>query len=134
MFIINLDECLVYEVNLTPRLSHFIILAVFLVKLVVYFIVENLIAYKYCKFLFTPWIVYAIFLYDTIMNQTIIKSEKRKYIMFEGHSISNDISFVQANMSFFLHACLLGVLLFLLLAKIFKFVWFEICNQKLNSL
>lgn len=136
VFIINLDQCLVYEVNLSEKVSHLIILGVFLFKLVIYFIVETLITYKYSKFIFTPWIIYAVFLYDTIMNQTIIQNNHRKTTVLMPHNQTShgNIGLLQTNMSFFLHACLLGILLFLLLAKIFKFVWCEVCNQKFNSL
>lgn len=131
LFLISLDQTLVIHINLDKKISHLIILGVLFVKLFIYFLLENLLAYKYCKFVFTPWIVFALFLYDTIMNQTLVQSENfnlKNWTTGSNKSVHNDISFLKINASFFAHACLLAILLFFILAKIFKFFWCEFCR------
>lgn len=129
IFLVCLDQTLVVHMSVAKKISHLIILGIFFFKLLVYFLIENLFAYKYCKFIFTPWIIYALFLYDTIMNQALILNKP-----LSNHSINltqDNSSFLKTNTSFFAHAFLLAILFFFVVAKIFKFFWCE-CRRYNN--
>lgn len=77
-------------------------------KMILYFIIENFAAYKYCKFLFTPSILYILFFILIIATET--------------HAINN--------FNFLLELFLIGLSISLLLFKIFIFLSREFYNYK----
>lgn len=141
MFLITLDLALVYQFNVPKQTSHLIILILMCTKLILYFIVENFISYKHCKFVFTPWIIYGIFIYDSIINQSLIRRKLKIYekskpffqsenLSSQQYLINENFSYFKINIYYFLHTSLLVIFVLLLLIKILKFIWKELCFHK----
>ena len=112
-FLYMLDLALVFEKICEKETSHFIIICLFFIKMISYFLLENYVYYKYCKFVFTPWIVYGIYTIDALLGY---------------HSKVNTtvILFKEFNVDLCLHLFLIVFFIFLLIAKITKFLLYEI--------
>ena len=68
MFLFSLEVLLVYKIGISKQTAHLITLGIIAFKLIAYFLVENVFAYKYCKFLLTPWLMIGLFLIDALIN------------------------------------------------------------------
>ena len=137
MFLITLNLSLVYEYKISKEISHIIIIGIILVKMIAYFLIENYLAYAYCKFLFTAWIVYALFLIDTLVNQLFVKHKLQIDDQFRDYNhdpIDNSLKYSKLNISFLFHTGVISAWFFLLIAKLTKFIWSECCRQKRFSL
>lgn len=137
VFLYTLDLSLVYDYKLAKEKTHLIILGLLLIKLSLYFIVENFVSYRYCKFIFTPWVVYGVFLVDTVVTQTLYKSKPEFFddtMQSESGSLAKKQPYMNLGLNFFLHLCILGFFVILFIAKLLKFVWNEMCYQKKVSL
>jgi hypothetical protein len=140
MFLISLDMSLVHEFKFSPQKSHLTVLILMFFKLLVYFLVEQLLAYRHCKFVVSPWIIYGLYINDTIINQTItLKKLELVETAFPIYQVDDNgkllalkqnFSYEKLNLNFFLHTSLLAVFIILLLIKIFKFIWKEFCYHK----
>ncbi len=136
MFLITLSITLVNEFDFKSESIHLLVISLMLVKLGIYFFVENFAMYKYCKFVFTPWLIYGLFLSDMVFNpsKAINKNITLVYMPLNAnYELSEIISLL--NLNYFLEICLMSVFVFLLICKIVKFVWNELFHQKifLNS-
>jgi hypothetical protein len=135
MFLYTLNLSLVFEYSITNETSHQIVMGLILIKLLGYFYVENYLAYSYCKFLFTPWIIYALFLFDSLITQLIIKNKlhinsvDHQLKTYNDEPLEKSLTYSKLNLNFLLHTCLISAWFFLLMAKLIKFFWSE-CRQK----
>lgn len=141
MFLITLSITLDWELNMSRDNVHLLITSLLLAKLIVYFLVENFAMYSYCKFIFTPWIVYGLFLIDLLASPPL---ESQGFVdlrvglfptagSFWDYQVSNLAGLL--NINYFLEVCVTVVFVFLFICKCVKFVWDEFCNRKtfLNS-
>lgn len=140
MFLITLSITLTYELNMSKSIVHLIIIGLLLAKLIFYFLIENFAMYNYCKFIFTPWIVYGLFLIDLLASPSAhLNREEASFSFFPSkgsywdYQVNNFKSLL--NINYFLEICVLSVFIFLVVCKVVKFVWNEFCNRKsfLNS-
>jgi hypothetical protein len=127
MFLITLSITLVNRFDVNRQMAHTIVLFILLVKLIAYFFVENFLAYRYCKFVFAPWIVYGLFLVEAVLKPSLIRPPILDVL--SSFSINNDFLFLKANYDFFFKILLLTFFVFLCLAKLVKFIWNEIFYQ-----
>jgi hypothetical protein len=137
LFLFTLNLSLVYEFKIAMETAHLVVMAILFVKLVAYYAIENHFAYSYCKFLFTPWIIYAFFLFDTLINQLLVKNKleiNEHMKAYNGESVEKSLVYSKLNVNFLLHTCLISAWFFLLLAKLVNFFWSEFCRQKRFSL
>jgi hypothetical protein len=79
VFLLNIEIILVAEFKISPDVCILIVLVLFSVKLLVYFVIENFLAYKYSKFLFANWLLYFVFLIGSLIN---LKDIKDNYHLF----------------------------------------------------
>jgi hypothetical protein len=122
LFLYALDLGLVFEKFVPSETSHLIIISILCVAIFFQFLIENYLAYNHFKFLVTAWIVYAIYIVDTMIHHLSLEKQ---------HTTESN----KFNINSVMHICLLCLYVFLLAGKIFKFVWHEICNHnkiKLN--
>lgn len=134
MFLLALNLSLVYEFEMTQRGAHLVIMGFLLAKMVVYSLVENYAAYAYCKFLLAPWIVYAIYIFDVLVHQLAVKNRLAEAATHENENASVFTSHRNLNHNFLLHTLLITAWVFLVIAKLLRFVWNECCRQKRFSL
>jgi hypothetical protein len=78
-FLINLKITLVYEFSMSSQASALIILAALNFKIVINFILENFLFYKYLKFLFSSWLIFILFLIIFLIN---FKHTSSNYLTF----------------------------------------------------
>lgn len=141
MFLITLSITLNYEMNMSKENVHLLITFLLLAKLIVYFLIENFAMYSYCKFIFTPWLVYGLFLIDLLVSPPVDASgdDDLRISVFPtagsywDYQVSNFAGLL--NVNYFLEVCVTVVFVFLFICKVVKFVWNEFCNRKtfLNS-
>jgi hypothetical protein len=137
MFLFSLDLSLIYTYKIAKEKAHLIILGLLLIKMIFYFIVENFISYRYCKFIFTPWVVYGVYLVDTVVTQALFKTKPEFFddlMQSESINLAKKQSFMNIGLNFFFHLCILALFVILVITKIIKFVWNEMCYQKKISL
>lgn len=128
MFLMTLNLTLVYQFKLTNETSHFIILCIFLVKIMIYFVIENIVAYRHAKFIFTPWLIYGIYLIDSFLAASQSLKIKSQFIPL--NQDPNRLEMTRPNFNYFFHSCILIFYVFLLFSKVFKFTWNEFCYQR----
>lgn len=135
MFLITLAVTLVYELNMSEINVHLIITGLLLVKIVVYFLIENYAVYSYCKFVFTPWLVYGLFLLDLLVNPPVNSSgSSRSFNLFPtsgnywNYQVNNLSSLLKID--YLVEISLATVFVFLFIAKVLKFMWNEFCQKK----
>jgi len=135
MFLITLSITLVHELKFSKENAHLLIIILMFIKLVAYFLVENFVLYRYCKFIFTPWLVYGLFLADLVFypNKTEYQMSPTMANSYWSYKFSHAVSIL--NLNYLLEICLVAVFSFLLICKVVKFVWNEVLFQKtfLNS-
>jgi hypothetical protein len=107
MFLLNTKIVLSEIFQISADTSILLILVMFAVKVLIYFVVENFLAYKYSKFLFANWLLYFVFLIDSIIN---LKSQ----------SIST-----QSQYLFVFEIALFGLTFVLFVFKLIKFIYNE---------
>ena len=131
IFLIGLNHTLVTECNLSKEYANNLTLILFLVKLVSYFSIETILLFKYCKFVFTPWLVYAVYVVYVVLNETLIERNTRVYEsnlsgqfrLFETRNRQYNIfSYFQINSSFYFHIFTLYIIQVLILLNIDKFI------------
>ena len=136
MFLYTLNLSLVFEYSIARETSHLVIMSLILFKLLGYFYIESYLAYSYCKFLFTPWIIYALFLFDSLITQLLIKNKLQintvdhQLKTYNGEMLEKSLTYSKLNVNFLLHTCLISAWFFLLIAKLIKFFWSECFKQK----
>ena len=135
MFLITLSITLVYELKFSKENAHLLIIIFMFIKLVAYFLVENFVLYRYCKFIFTPWLVYGLFLADLVFypNKAEYQVAPTMANSYWTYKFSHAVSIL--NLNYLLEICLVAMFSFLLICKVVKFVWNEVFFQKtfLNS-
>lgn len=136
MFLITLSITLTYELDMSQFSVHLIIIGLLTLKIVVYFLVENFALYSYCKFVFTPWIIYGMFLLDLLVNPPAATLNYR-HTQFNVFPLSGNYwDFQIANLKSLLHIdylleIVVGTLFVILfIVKVLKFVWNEFCHRK----
>ena len=111
--LINLKITLVHEFNMSSQMSALILLAALNAKVVINFILENFLFYKYLKFLFSSWLISIVFLIIFIIGFT--------------HTSYNDLTFTCSIIT-------LVNLLILFTIKVFIFLRKEIFHKaRLNN-
>jgi hypothetical protein len=108
MFLLVFSTTLSVKYELSEENLRLMLFILIVLKLILYFLIENFVAYKYFKFVFLPWIIYAIFLFNMIK---IYETNGRNSKGYE-----ND---------FFFYIFLLALYLFLFISKLIKFLWSE---------
>jgi hypothetical protein len=133
MFLITLSISLISELNLTKENTHLVIIVLMLIKLIAYFLIENFALYKYCKFIFTPWLVYGLFLADLILNPGFNDHQSVVYMPSNNSLWSYHVSKIISllNLNYLLEICLAAIYLFLFICKVVKFIWNELVFQKI---
>lgn len=131
-FLVTLDMSLKYEYDLPREKTHTIIIFLIFAKLISYFLVENYVSYKYCKFLFSPWIINGAFIVDTLISQVFVKNKLKLVDSFQykSHDFELNLFYTKVNFNNFLLACLVIFFTFLLIIKSIKFIWQELCYRK----
>ena len=66
--LLTLNIVLMKDFGLDFNGSLSIILVILLTKVVFYHLIENFVSYRYCKFLFAPWLTYVTFLIAIFMQ------------------------------------------------------------------
>lgn len=134
MFLFSLEVVLVHKLGMTLQYANLVIIGIMAIKLVTYFIVENVTAYKYCKFMLMPWVLYGVYLIDMLLNIFFYtpakKSEFEPLLIPDTETI--EISLLKKRFSFvsFAQTCLVSLFLFLFVCKIIKFIYNEFCYRK----
>lgn len=135
MFLITLAVTLVYELNMSEFNVHLIITGLLLVKIVIYFLIENYAVYSYCKFVFTPWLVYGLFLLDLLVNPPVNSSgSSGSFNLFPtrgnywNYQVNNLSSLLKID--YLVEISLVSVFVFLFIVKVLKFVSNEFCQKK----
>ena len=108
MFLIAFSTTLSTRYEISSENVRLILIFTIFANLVVYFFIENFLAYKYCKFIFLPWVIYAIFLFNMVKNYAANNKGSKKI-----------------EIDYFFQIILLASFIFLLTLKIIKFVWSE---------
>lgn len=117
MFLLVFSTTLSVKYELSEENLRLMLFILIVLKLILYFLIENFVAYKYFKFVFLPWIIYAIFLFNMIK---IYETNGRNSKGYE-----ND---------FFFYIFLLALYLFLFISKLIKFLWSEFFyNSKFSA-
>ena len=134
MFLFTLSVTLIYDFEMNKETVHLIIMGIMFFKLLVYYIVENIIAYRYFKFIFTPWLIYGLFLLDIMTYPGVEYKSPQMYETDGLGSVNTAVSefslIIITNVNFMLQICLLVFFLLLVLLKIIKFVHEEFFFQK----
>ena len=139
MFLETLSITLHYEFDIDSDKIHIIIICTLLSKILLYFFIENIVMYDYCKFMITPWIMYGLFLIDLLNSLGENNGVGPGYRLIPSRGsywdfqVSNLASML--NLNYFLEICITAIFIFLFICKVIKFVWSEFCNRKtfLNS-
>ncbi len=140
MFLITLSITLSYELGVSHFTTHLVMIGLLLFKIISYFLIENFALYSYCKFIFTPWIVYGLFLVDLLVNPPAKLSSDDPWSRFvptsQGYWDYN-IKLMKSllKMDYILEIVVTSVFSLLLTFKVLKFMRNELCNKKtfLNS-
>lgn len=134
MFLFSLEVLLVYKIGISKQTAHLITLGIIAFKLIAYFLVENVFAYKYCKFLLTPWLMIGLFLIDALINNLFLMPRKNLLKLDQNDLntkyLESNILTKYFNITSFLQACLVLLFIFCFLCKIIKFVWSEFFYRK----
>lgn len=107
MFLMTLSITLTDKYDITTDKVRLIVIGILLTKLSLYFVIENFLAYKYCKFIFTPWIIYILFLTNMMID---FKNEYKNEIYH----------------NYFFQIFLVSFFIFLFILKLIKFFWSEL--------
>ena len=116
MFLVVFSTTLSARYEVSDKNIRIVLIFLILSKLILYFFIENILAYKYCKFIILPWIIYAIFLFN------MIKNYEPKGKNSKGYENNN-----------FFDILLLTIYLFLFISKIIKFLWSECFYKNIFS-
>lgn len=134
MFLFSLEVLLVYKIGISKQTAHLITLGIIAFKLIAYFLIENVFAYKYCKFLLTPWLMIGLFLIDALINSLFLMPRKNLLKLDQNdlntRYLESNILTKYFNINSFLLTCLVLLFIFCFLCKIIKFVWSEFCYRK----
>lgn len=132
VFLLMLNLSLISSFGASKEAAHLIVFIVLLIKLIAYFIVELFVGYNYGKFLFTPWLVIAILLLDTLVNQSVHHNMTlyEQVSPFKIQHLSQGFSFARLDMNSFIHYLVTVFYLFLFVSKIVKFVYKEFFYTK----
>ena len=126
MFLFTLNLSLVYELHVSMETSHLVVLGLLFVKVFAYFLAENFTAYAYTTFVFTPWLVYIMFLSDTLATQVLVKHKLRLLddlkSAYTGASIETDAAYSLMNTGYLLHTCIISINYLLFNHKLFLVV------------
>lgn len=116
VFLVILSITLINKFEISKENAQLILICILFSKLTIYFFLENFLAYKYCKFVLTPWIIYAVFLAHLSINYN-----------FGLDNNFNSQSDVKIN--FIFHIFLIVFFLLLFISKIIKFICSEFFFQ-----
>jgi hypothetical protein len=135
MFLITLSITLSYELGVNQFNTHLVIVGLLLIKIIIHFLIENFALYSYCKFVFTPWIVYGLFLLDLLLNPPAKSSlEHTGFRLFPaGESYwEYQIKHVKSLLyiDYVLEIVVASVFVLLFTVKVLKFIRNEFCNRK----
>jgi hypothetical protein len=131
-FLVTLDMSLKYEYDLPREKTHTIIIFLIYAKLISYFLVENYVSYKYCKFLFSPWLIIGTFIVDTFISHVLVRNKLKivDSFRYKLQDFELNLFYTKVNLNNFLLACLVIFFTFLLFIKSIKFIWQELCYKK----
>jgi hypothetical protein len=147
MLLLALSKSLEHDFMIKQHTINLIVLFIVFIKMTVYFVIENLVAYRYCKFMILPWLVYGIYLLDLIAHPSVARdddSDQQNISFINGNSvlysthkylrqpntITNNINSLKINLTFFFQICLFAYFIFLFISKIVKFIWNEFFYSK----
>lgn len=114
MFLLILSTILKNKYNVSKDSVQLVIILILFIKLIIYFFIENFIAYKHCKFILTPWLVYGLFFSNLISSLQIDFKQ------------SSD---EDTDLNYFFHIFLISFFVFLFISKLIKFICSEIFYQ-----
>ncbi len=131
VFLVALNHCLVTDLKWNPNTANYFILALLMTKVFIYFSIETLLMFQYCKFVFTPWVIYA--LYSLFEIFTIARNNKNNQIYeynistnFEvvKHNLNSEMNlrYVKLYSNMYFHSFSLFIIVVLFLFKLVKFL------------
>ena len=137
IFLIGLNQHLVSDYKLDHDTVSYIVLLILIVKIFVYFSIESLLMFHYCKFIFTPWLVYAFYIIYVVACQAIANKANVVYEYFMSNrfgSVENMsrngeqylFSYIKLNNIFYLRLFSLFVILVFFVFKLVKFFTYDL--------